>query len=70
MAPLRAHPVKGGARVEAAGERDADVLTRRHALQNVRHVLSETTIILARRGLTAARGDAASGRIALGVTSS
>ena len=36
---LGPHPVKGGARVEAAGKRDADPLARRHALKNVRHLL-------------------------------
>ena len=38
---LRAHPVKRRAGVEAAGKRDADLLARGNALQNVRHVLSE-----------------------------
>ena len=42
---LRTHPVKRGAGVEAAGKCDADLLARGNALQNVRHVISETTII-------------------------
>ena len=34
---LRAHPVERGARVEAAGKRDADLLADGKILQDVRH---------------------------------
>ncbi len=36
---LAAHPVQGGARVEAAGKCDADFLAGGNALKNRRHVV-------------------------------
>ena len=43
---LGAHPVEGGARVEAAGERDTDLLAGRKFLENCRHGLGSLEVYL------------------------